>query len=412
MNRCFILRRTVRLLAGALLASIGFAATACAIDGSGEGSRLGSTGSSHDIVVVVSATATEPRPALTAKPMSLLRAAAESRDTSDGRNGKGSAARVVASAGEFSENLPLTPRRKDGSVEHGLKREALIEVNLDRVSKAVADVRATEPGLDLLRAMDNATRGAIPATLVVISHGLSTTGGFDLRQVRWDADPQAIATELSRRGLLPILTGWRVIFSGLGSTAGAQPPLSRPTRLKLVDYWMHICATAGGACESDNSQLEQVQPATTAAMPTVPVPGVDSVTGPQGEVTYAITDKLLGFRGDSAELSAAAVQYLDGIAAQIRPQLSNQPQAVVTVTGYCADPPRSTREGLRRLSRQRAANVARVLRDAGVRNQIVVIGGGAAPGASATRGGRFDETRAAQMRRVEITVPAATQEWR
>jgi outer membrane protein OmpA-like peptidoglycan-associated protein len=84
--------------------------------------------------------------------------------------------------------------------------------------------------------------------------------------------------------------------------------------------------------------------------------------------------------------------------------LLDKPEAAVTVTGYCADPLGSSREGLLQLSRARAENVARALRyTGGVRNPILVVGGGAAPGGSAIRGGQFDEARAAQMRQVEIT---------
>jgi flagellar motor protein MotB len=384
------------------LVLVGLAAAACTNANASDRSAV--TGTSRDVVVLVSGTATEPQPALPAEPMTVLQTAAQDRDTSDGPNGKGSTARVVAAAGTYATTFPLTPRRKDGSVEHGLNRDRLIADNLRNVRGAVASVRADEPGLDLIEAMDNATRGATPATLIILSHGLSTRGGFDLRQVGWQADPGAVANDLARRNLLPNLQGWRVIFSGLGATAGAQPPLPRPIRVRLVAYWSAICTKAGGHCEVDDSRLDSMPPTTTTAMPTVPVPGVASVTGPHGEVTYTVTDKLLGFRGDSADLSDEAVDYLKGIATQIQVRLQNQTAARVTVTGYCADPPGSTREGMVRLSRARATNVADALRAAGVHNPIAVIAGGVAPGPSATKNGRFDEARAEQMRRVEITV--------
>jgi outer membrane protein OmpA-like peptidoglycan-associated protein len=361
-----------------------------------------------DIMILVSGTATEPRPAMLAGPASVVRAAAEDREVTDGANGRGRAARVVAAAGTYTATFPLTPRRPDGSVEHGLNRDTLVAGNVGRVGAAVADVRATDAGLDLVRAIDDVTRGAQPGTLIVISHGIATKGGFDLRQVGWEADPRSVADQLRDRDLLPDLTGWRVIFSGLGSTGGAQPPLPRPARLKLIAYWTAICAAAGGTCEFDDTPMEPAEPASGEAMPTVAVPGVESVTGPHGELTYTVTDQLLGFPGDSAELAPAAVDYLKGIAAQIRIRTRDNPRATVTVTGYCADPPGSTTEGMKRLSRARADNVARVLREGGVTNPIEAIGGGVAPGGSATRNGQFDDARGAQMRRVEITVNSTT----
>jgi outer membrane protein OmpA-like peptidoglycan-associated protein len=408
VNRLLISSRTIRPATAAVLSLVVGLGAACTDDGTPGPTGKRSTGSSKDVVLLVSGTATEPRPALLAMPTKVLLAAAGDRSVSDGTDGMGSSARVMAAADTYTATFPLTPRRRDGSVEYGLNRDNLIDANVKQVKDAVEDVLASEEGLDLLRAIDDATRGAPPATLIIVSHGLSTTGGFDLRLVGWDGDPQALAKELDARGLLPALTGWRVIFSGLGSTTGAQAPLPRPLRLKLVAYWTAICVAAGGACEIDDAQMEPVQPATTVAMPTVSVPGIDSVVGPRGEVTYTVTDKLLGFPGDSADLSPNAVEYLKFIAGQIRVRLQGKPKGTVTVTGYCADPPGSTRDGMLRLSRARAENVARVLRESGVDNPIVATGGGVAPGESATQGGRFNETRAEEMRRVEITVQAAT----
>lgn len=358
----------------------------------------------NDVTIVVSATATEPRPALTGAVARILRNAAESRDATDGPDGRGSSARVRAAAAGYAATFPLTPRREDGAVERGLHRGSLINRNLGRVSAAIEGVQARQVGMDLLTAMDDATRGTAPGTLIVMSHGLSTSGGFDLRRVGWNADPVRISTVLHDRGLLPALAGWRVTFTGLGATAGAQPPLPRPTRLKLIAYWTAICTAAGGDCDIDDAGLAPAPAATTVPMPIVPVPGLESVTGPRGQVTYNISDTLLGFAGDSADLPAAAVDYLNAVATRIGLRLRDQPGAAVTVIGFCADPPGSTPEGLRRLSRARAGNVADAIRRSGVvHNPIVIVGAGVAPGGSAVRDGHFDEARAAQMRRVQIT---------
>src|SRR4051794_11910464 len=111
------------------------------------------TGSDEHIVILVSATATEPRPTLPRQVVTLLRAAAENHSATDGWSGRGSSAQVVAAAGRYSSTFPLTPRRRDGSVEHGLNREHLIDENLTRVEAAVKSVHATEEGLDLVGAL-------------------------------------------------------------------------------------------------------------------------------------------------------------------------------------------------------------------------------------------------------------------
>ena len=91
-------------------------------------------------------------------------------------------------------------------------------------------------------------RGAI-----LVSSGLSTAGGFDLRQVGWYESPAAAAGQLGREGLLPPLTKWDLIFSGLGDTAGEQPALPLPQQAELVAYMMAICHAAGAAsCGTDD----------------------------------------------------------------------------------------------------------------------------------------------------------------
>jgi outer membrane protein OmpA-like peptidoglycan-associated protein len=360
--------------------------------------------SGQRVVLLESATATEPRPAVTAKANQLLRAAAESPEVTNGRIGKSSAAVVTSADGSSTAVFPLTPRRGDGTVEHGFNRRTLIDENLGRVAAAVAAVRATRPGLDLLAGMDNATRGTSPATLVVISSGLSTTGGLDLRQVGWLADPAEISAQLRQRNLLPNLSGWHVLFTGLGATAGIQSPLPKPTRDKLIAYWTAICTATGAAsCDIDNSPVPAAPPAATAVMPTVPVPGVTSVTGPDVETTYSITDATLGFSADSAALSPAALDLLHRLADLINGQLADRPQATLTVTGRTADPPGSAEGDRYALSLARAQAVAAALTSGGVTQPITAVGGGTAPGPSATSNGRFDEARATQMRRVDIT---------
>jgi outer membrane protein OmpA-like peptidoglycan-associated protein len=360
--------------------------------------------SGQQVVLLESATATEPRPAVTVKANQLLRAAAESPEATNGRTGKSSAAVVTAADGGSTTVFSLTPRRGDGTVEHGFNRPTLIDDNLGRVAAAVTAVRATRPGLDLLAGIDNATRGMSPATLVVISSGLSTAGGFDLRQVGWLADPAAIAAQLRQRNLLPDLGGWHVLFTSLGATAGAQPPLPKPNRNKVIAYWMAMCTAAGAAsCDIDNSQVPATPPAATAAMPIVPIPGVTSVTGPDSTTTYSITDATLGFSADSAALSPAALDLLRYLADQLNGQLADRPQATVTVIGHTADPPGSTDADRYALSLTRARAVAAALTSGGLAHPITAVGGGTAPGRSATNNGRFDETRATQMRRVDIT---------
>ncbi|MGH4023099.1 MAG: OmpA family protein, partial [Pseudonocardiaceae bacterium] len=355
------------------------------------------------VVLLVSATTHEPRPMLTEHARATLRTAANSENVTDGPSGKGSVAVVTTADGRFSEPLPLTPRRANGAVEHGLQRDTLIENNLRDVSDTMLATRAQRPGLDLLQGIDDAIAGADGGVLILVSNGLSTDGGLDLRQVGWNADPGQLVARLRERDLLPDLTGWRVLVTGLGGTAGDQAPLPQPTRQKLTAYWKAICAATAEFCEFDDTRFERTTPVPGPEMPVVPIPDISSVTGPDGAVTTTLSDRVLGFAGDSAALSPAALGLLADTAARINTRLSGQPDTSVTVRGYTADPPGSTQVGRLQLSQERARAVAAALTAAGVTNKIVTIGGAAAPGPSAMVGGAFDEARATAMRRVEIT---------
>jgi hypothetical protein len=156
-----------------------------------------------------------------------------------------------------------------------------LDRNIAAVQRAVEREAARGP-FDLLATLATAVRATPPpATLIVISSGLSTAGGFDLRQVGWDAIPRIVAAQLETRGLLPGLFGYRVIFSGLGNTAGRQPALPLPQQTTLTRYWLAICQAAGAtSCSTDDSSRAQPASRSTTPVPLVPVPAVTSARGP------------------------------------------------------------------------------------------------------------------------------------
>ncbi|MGW3964701.1 OmpA family protein [Amycolatopsis sp. NPDC005003] len=355
------------------------------------------------VVIVASATANEPRPAVTDVARKLLVDAANSGNASSRGDGNSSVALVATADGAESRQFVLTPRRADGSLEHGLQRPSLIDRNVQATVDAIAATAATQAGLDLLAGIDAATRGITPGRLIVVSSGLSTAGAFDLRQVGWDAEPEEVANQLAAKKALPHLEHWHVLFTGLGSVAGAQPPLPGPTHDKLLQYWQAICARAQAAgCDFDDKRVAAEPSHATVATPVVPVPGVTSVVGPAGQVSTTVSDSALGFSGDSAVLSPGAQELLRTLAGSITARLAGRPGAVVTIRGYAADPPGSTAAGRQQLADERARAVADALGQAGVRQRLDAAGIGTQPGRTAMVGGRFDETAAAAMRRVEI----------
>ena len=356
------------------------------------------------VVIVVSATANEPRPAVTDAARKILTDAANSGNVTSQGSGKSSVALVAAADGAESRQVVLTPRRADGSLEHGLQRPSLIERNVQSAADTIAATAASQPGLDLLGGIDAAVRGVTPGRLIVVSSGLSTAGAFDLRQVGWEAEPETLASELAAKDALPHLENWHVLFTGLGSVTGPQPPLPGPTHDKLLKYWQAICAKAQAlSCDFDDKRVPAEPPQAAVDTPVVPVPGVTSVVGPAGQVSTTVSDSALGFAGDSAVLSPGARDLLRTLAGSITARLEGKPGAVVTVRGYAADPPGSTAAGRQALADLRAQAVSDALSQAGVHQRLDAAGIGTQPGRTAIAGGRFDETAAADMRRVEIT---------
>jgi hypothetical protein len=135
--------------------------------------------------------------------------------------------------------MTLTPRRPDGQVDFGPSRGKTLDANVAAVQRAVQREAAAGP-FDLLTTMAEAARAvSAPATLILISSGLSTAGGLDMRQVGWDASARSVAAQLKARGLLPNLAGYHVIFSGLADVTGTiRPP--QPQRTTLTNYWLAI----------------------------------------------------------------------------------------------------------------------------------------------------------------------------
>ncbi|MCW2899047.1 MAG: hypothetical protein JWO67_1312 [Streptosporangiaceae bacterium] len=357
-----------------------------------------------EIVMVVSASSNEPRPEFTSRVRQLLRDAAQNGPATDGIDGTGSTAVLDTVDQQATQTFLLTPRRKDGKIEHGLQRDKLLDDNLRAIETAAAAVTSHQAGIDLLEGVNQAVRGLTPATLVVLSNGLSTAGGLDLRQVGWHADPDSIVAQLRKKGLMPRLAGWKVLFTGLGETAGAQAPLTAPARDTVHSYWMAICKAARAAsCEFDDTRLAATSPSAVLPSPTVPIEGVVSVTGPRGETTTTLSDAVLGFTANSAELGPAAQDLLQQTAARIKAALDDKPSATITVRGWTANPPGALPADLLALSSARAQAVADALVRYGVTNPITVIGGGAASDPNAMTTGHFDETTAVKMRRSEIT---------
>jgi outer membrane protein OmpA-like peptidoglycan-associated protein len=343
-------------------------------------------------VVLPSATANEQAPELAGADLSLLTSAAGASTQAT--------AYIVNPATGAATTVPLTPLRPDGQVDYGPSRDSTMAENVRRVQQVVSEQAAGGP-FDLLNMIGNAVRAtARPGTLLVVSSGLSTAGGFDLRQVGWDADPATVAAALKQRGLLPDLAGWQVVFSGLGDTYGRQPALPLPQRTTLTGYWLAICHAAGaGRCGTDDLTRPILPSRSTTPVPVVPMPAITSVAGPKDSAGISVpSDALFAF--NSADLLPGANGVLGPLAAQARADGQR-----VSITGY-ASPDGGSAAYNKALSEQRARAVQAGLIALGVpADQVSSVEGLGTDGESPQAcqvSGQLDEAKCAQLRRVVI----------
>lgn len=346
------------------------------------------------IVVAASATANEPAPVLAGPDRAMLRNA--------GANSAQATAYVVDPNTGQARVVSLTPRRPDGEVDWGPQRASELTAAVNRVQRLLDGTAASKP-FDLLAWIAQAVRvTSHPGTLLVLSSGLSTAGGFNLRQVGWGANPRAAALALRRRGLLPSLAGWHVVFSGLGDTAGRQPALPLPERTILTRYWLALCQVAGAASCSVDRVTRAAPPARSRVpVPTVGVLRVRSYRGPHGQASTSVpADEFFAF---------GSARLLPGADSILRPvsRKANAGHRTVSITGY-ASPETGTAAYNRALSASRARAVEARLIALGVPVGLIakVTGAGTAgrPRSACYHRGHVDETVCAHYRRVVITL--------
>jgi outer membrane protein OmpA-like peptidoglycan-associated protein len=349
------------------------------------------------IVVAASATANEPAPVLSGPDRAMLRTAGSTSTRAD-------AFVVDPNTGQAHE-VSLTPRRPDGEVDYGPDRNSELAANVNRVQQLLNTLAASKP-FDLLAMIAQAVLVTThPGTLLVLSSGLSTAGGFDLRQVGWGADPRTAAASLSRQGLLPRLARWKVVFSGLADTSGRQPAPPVSGRTILTRYWLALCHAAGAvSCSVDTVTRPDPPSRSTTPVPVVRFPRVISYRGPHGgQTTNVPADAFFAF--NSARLLPGADIILGPIATKARDQ-----HREVTIIGYASPDGGSGAYNLA-LSAKRARAVRARLTSLGVPASLIgkAIGLGTAgqPRSACYRHGHLDETICARLRHVLITLLSA-----
>lgn len=327
-------------LAAAVLMAVGLAGCGAPPDRSRE---------AH-VIVVATATANEPGAALPSGFDDTLRAANATH--------RGSVTILVPRSGrteQAGDPLPVAVLRDgtDPENDQGLVAEGLTQISAELTSR-VQRLASDEPNLDLLAGLNEASRRTPRATLVAISSGLQTTGLADFTGLGWDFQNSDVIASIRDHGFLPDLSGKKVVFVGLGDTAGAaQSPLPEPMRAKVESLWLDICHAAGA------DDCATAQPASTAptvstvaakvvAVPVFSLPALPAVGGSVPMPTEAL------FAPDSAELLPQAEGPLAALAQELIVR-----SATVDLVGrtWSVGPADTARE----LSQRRAEAVATAL---------------------------------------------------
>jgi outer membrane protein OmpA-like peptidoglycan-associated protein len=234
----------------------------------------------------------------------------------------------------------------------------MIDQGLQRISATVTSqvtaLASNEPVLDLLTGLNDAARRSPKSTIVVISSGLQDTGLADFAGLGWDFRNADVIETLRSKGFLPDLVGKKVVFVGLGNTAGGtQVPLPAPMQTKVQSLWMDLChAAKADDCATDRPASDEPPtssaPAKTVAVPTFALPPLPVNGGSMPLATEAL------FAPDSAELLPQAQGPLATLADELRAR-----GATVDLVGHTwSVGPADT---ARTLSQQRAQAVADAL---------------------------------------------------
>lgn len=345
------------------------------------------------ITIVATATGAEPRAGL---PGSLT---AELTDIAKHSKRPGDATvRIVSSATGDITTKDLTPLRPNGQVQHASgDADRQITASVRELANTIADVRADRPGLDLLGLLDRASQ--LPGELHVVSSGISTAAPIDLRVIGWNAKPDSVIDSIARRGRLPTLNGRHVTFHSPGIAAGSQPRLPPFARTMVEQLWTGICQRAGAtSCVVAHDTPTAAAPVATMPVPVVPVP--DAITEDGCPVWANLTDATLHFAPESAVLPANADDALRPIVQAV----ARCDVQAIDVTGHIAET--GTGDPRNNLSERRALAVAGRLTALGLPpERLGTVSGRDArePVVPNFTNGVFDEAKAQQNRRVELT---------
>lgn len=162
------------------------------------------------------------------------------------------------------------------------KLDQIVKKSVNAVITECNAVKATEPEVDLLSGIQlaaNSLQGmkANEKSLIVYASGLTTKGLLNnLDGDLLNANPSSVVEQLKSMHAIPILKNTKVLWLGLGSTAGKQGKIPDSYKSKLQTLWTKILE-AGGA---------------TVTFDSTPIQGEEGENLPETTVVEFVEDKL------------------------------------------------------------------------------------------------------------------------
>jgi len=294
-------------------------------------------------------------------------------------------------------------------------RDEVIEIAQGRLSWAANCASgeegvgfSVEPEVDFLRAIGVASESFVSASsekfVFILGNGLQTSGQFSL-MAGFPEDSRLadkLVDQLQTSGAIKPLDGAKVFWTGLGQVNTSHPVLNQQSIDSLVGLWTNIVLTAGGGVGSIAAgNVTEGLPSSGA----IPVGTVSGLADACVSLTLG-ADKGFSFRPDSTEFLNVelAKEGARSVASEIE---QSDCTGSLKVTGFTASGTDQKNylvesDNLQLLSLQRAEAFAQLLRDAGVKGKIEVIGAGKGPINDWDENGKFIEELGAQNRKVVV----------
>ena len=252
----------------------------------------------------------------------------------------------------------------DRDLNNDIARERAKTDAFTTVSQMALALPAVKEEADVLAALNLAARAAAAGGVVVlVDSGLQTRAPLNFTEAGLlDADPTAIADELTRLGALPDLSDRTVILAGIGYTAAPQQPLDAGRIDHLVEIWSTIADRAGARAVLVSTRPNtQPAPDGVPAVTPVPVPALDNIRIDCNTTSVFTNDSSVGFLPDSTTFRDPA--RAADVLAEFSQWLRANPSAQAVVTGNVAH--YGVDEGDGGLARSRALRVRDALVEGG-----------------------------------------------